>query len=74
LAGQGIALALYPMASAYLAHNELVELLDTDIRLGGYYLVISPSCREDPLMARFRAWLEDHLGRLEDGARSQPQT
>ena len=74
LAGQGIALALYPMASGYLAQNQLVELLDTDIRLGGYFLVISPSRREDPLMTRFRAWLDDHLGRLEDRGRTQPQT
>jgi len=61
LAGQGIALALYPMAKGYLARNELVELLETDIRLGGYYLIPSPARQGDPLIERLQIWLEEHF-------------
>jgi DNA-binding transcriptional LysR family regulator len=61
LAGQGIALALQPMASEYLRQGRLVEVFATDIRLGGYYLIAPPARWADPVMSGFRAWIEANL-------------
>jgi len=61
LAGQGIALASQLTAGDEIACGNLVELLRTDVRLQGYYLLIRPDLARDPLTLRFRRWIEEHI-------------
>jgi DNA-binding transcriptional LysR family regulator len=62
IAGQGVALASQLTAGAEIASGRLVELFDTDIKLGGYFLLISPDCVDDPLVRRFETWLRAAMG------------
>lgn len=62
MAGQGIALVTRLTAGAEIDDGRLVELLDSQVRLGGYYLLTAPSRRDDPVLARFEAWLDANLG------------
>lgn len=61
LAGQGVALLTRFTGGEELDDGRLVELLESDVRLGGYYLLTAPRRRDDPALARFEAWLQDNL-------------
>jgi len=61
LAGQGIALGFSLFVRDLLASGQLVELLDTDIQLGCYYLLSSVEVSRDPIRARFIAWLKEEF-------------
>lgn len=61
LAGQGVALASRLTAGDEIDCGNLVELLTTDVRLQGYYLLIRPDLIRDPLTLRFRRWIEEHI-------------
>lgn len=61
LAGQGIALASHLTAGDEITCGNLVELLKTNVRLQSYYLLIRPDLMRDPLMLRFRRWIEEHI-------------
>jgi len=67
LSGQGIALATRLNTADEIAAGRLVELFSTDIRLGGYYLLAPRECWSDPILARFRAWLETSIRETEIG-------
>ena len=55
--GQGVALANETLVEDDLKSGALIELLRSDIRLGGYY-VIAPTPRwEEPTMIALRDWL-----------------
>jgi LysR family transcriptional regulator, glycine cleavage system transcriptional activator len=66
LAGQGIALASRLTAGDEIESGNVMELLRTDVRLQGYYLLIRPDLTRDPLTLRFRGWIEDHIRRDEE--------
>jgi LysR family transcriptional regulator, glycine cleavage system transcriptional activator len=57
LAGQGIALTTRLVAAREIEAGRLEELLDTDIRLGGYYLTQVNDDPEKDYVSRFREWL-----------------
>jgi DNA-binding transcriptional LysR family regulator len=61
LAGQGIALDTTVTTIEDIDRGRLVELFDTDIRLGGYYIVAPRGGWDDPLVSRLRRWLEDNI-------------
>lgn len=66
-AGQGIALGSRILAAEDLASGRLVELFDTNVRLGGYYVVTSPQSRGSPAIDRLIAWLGHELELAEKG-------
>jgi LysR family transcriptional regulator, glycine cleavage system transcriptional activator len=75
LAGQGIALDTAVTTIEEIAKGRLVELFDTNIRLGGYYLVAPRNGWDDPLISRLREWLEVNLRSTHDAcAKKKPQT
>lgn len=59
--GQGIALATRLIAADDLRAGRLVELLETDVRLGGYYLVGPRERWNDTTLVRFRAWVAQSI-------------
>ena len=61
LAGQGIALVTRLTAGAEIDDGRLVEILQSRVRLGGYFLMVAPDRGGDPVVARFEAWLEENL-------------
>jgi len=61
LAGQGIALDTSVTTTEEIAKGRLVELFNTDIRLGGYYLVAPRNGWDDPLVSRLRQWFEINI-------------
>lgn len=61
MAGQGIALVTRLTAGSEIDDGRLVELLDSKVRLGGYYLLTAPQRRDDAVLARFEAWLDANL-------------
>lgn len=61
MSGQGIALASRILTRRELDAANLTELFDTDIRLGGYYLVVAPARRSDPAIVRLRDWIQAEL-------------
>lgn len=61
LVGQGIALASRLTAGTEIDEGRLVELLESDVQLGGYYLLVAPQRRGDALIARFESWLSVNL-------------
>ncbi len=61
LADQGVALASRLTAGDEIDRGNLVELLMTNVRLQGYYLLIRPDLVCNPLTLRFRAWIEEHI-------------
>jgi len=65
VAGQGIALTSNLMVAREIENRRLVELFETDIRVGGYYLLTSNSSRQDGRIARFRSWLEQAIWDME---------
>lgn len=64
-AGQGIALGSRILAADDLANGRLVELFDTNVRLGGYYVVVSPQRRGYPAIEQLIAWIGTELERIE---------
>lgn len=63
LAGQGIALINEVMAADELASGRLVELLDTNVALGTYYLMTAPRQSGDPLIGAFKDWITETITR-----------
>jgi LysR family glycine cleavage system transcriptional activator len=61
MAGQGIALVTSLMTARELADGALVELFDTDIHLGGYYLLVAARMRNDHRIRRFAGWLRAEM-------------
>ncbi|MBJ6987775.1 LysR substrate-binding domain-containing protein [Devosia sp. MC521] len=61
LAGQGVALASRITAGQELAEGRLVELLKSDIRLGGYHLLFGSKNQNQRVVTRFAQWLGDTL-------------
>ena len=57
VAGQGVALATRLQAADDMIAGRLVELLATDVDLGGYWLVVPEARWNDAVLARFRCWL-----------------
>jgi LysR family transcriptional regulator, glycine cleavage system transcriptional activator len=74
LAGVGVALATRLTASEEIADGRLVELFKTNIRLGGYFLLASPSLRKNSLTLGFQDWLISHLAATEDFAEVRAAT
>ena len=70
LAGQGVALATRLTAGEELARGRLVELFDTDIRLGAYYFIAAPARRKDRSIRKLHDWLAGELTRSEAAAAS----
>jgi len=60
LAGQGVALTSNLMAANEIADGQLVELFNTDIRVGGYYLLTAPNS-PDERIDRLVEWIEGAL-------------
>jgi len=56
VASQGVALAPSPIAADDLASGKLIELFDTDVRLGAYILVAPKERWTSKLVDRFRTW------------------
>ncbi|MNN58149.1 Glycine cleavage system transcriptional activator [compost metagenome] len=67
LTGQGIALATRLIAADDLRTGRLVELLGTDVRLGGYYLVGPRERWNEVTLARFRAWMQQSIAETTGG-------
>lgn len=65
MAGQGVALTSNLMVAREIENGRLVELFDTDIRVGGYYLITSGVKPQDERVARFRAWIECSISSFE---------
>lgn len=61
MAGQGIALVTRLTAGAEIDDGRLVELLNSRVRLGGYYLLTAPQRQGDAVLSRFEAWLAENL-------------
>ena len=70
LAGQGVALATRLTAGDEIARGRLVELFDTDIRLGAYYFIAMPSRRKDRSIRKLHDWLVAELRQSEAAAAS----
>lgn len=68
LAGQGVALTSNLMVASEIENGRLVELFDTDIRVGGYYLLTSGANPQDERIARFAAWIERSITEFEHSA------
>lgn len=60
-ADQGIALATQLSVAREIAEGDLVEVLDTDITIGSYYLLAAPERKNKSPVVAFRAWLQDQL-------------
>lgn len=58
LAGQGVALTSNLMVSLDIEEGRLVELLDTNIFVGGYFLLVASSSSHDERVSLFRSWIE----------------
>ena len=69
VAGQGVALATRLQAADDMIAGRLVELLATDVELGDYWFVAPQGHLNDPLTARFRAWLIDAVAATRGGDR-----
>lgn len=57
--GQGVALANAVLAGEDLAAGGLVEMVPSDIRLGGYYFLSEAARWDEPGLATLRGWLRD---------------
>ena len=68
LAGQGIALDTSVTTTEEIASGRLVELFDTDIRLGGYYLVAPRGGWHNPCIAQLRDWIETNIRATDNNA------
>ena len=56
--GQGIALANRFLVEEDLMSDRLVEVIPSDVRLGGYYLIAPQGNWRDPPIAALRMWLK----------------
>jgi DNA-binding transcriptional LysR family regulator len=72
MAGQGVALTSNLMVAREIENGRLVELFNTDIRVGGYYLITSGSKPQDERIARFRAWIECSIADFDQSAARTP--
>ena len=72
LAGQGVALTSNLMVADEISQRQLVELFETDIRVGGYYLVTAPNAADERI-DRFRAWITRVLSEFEERSRIHPE-
>jgi LysR family glycine cleavage system transcriptional activator len=70
LAGQGVALATRLTTGDEMTRGRLVELFDTDIRLGAYYFIAAPARRKDRAIRKLHDWLAGELMRSEAAAAS----
>jgi len=61
MAGQGIALVTRLTAGQEIDDGRLVEIFDSSVRLGGYYLLTAPNRRGEAVLVRFEAWLDANL-------------
>ncbi len=61
MAGQGVALTSSLLTSKEIADGRLVELFNTDIRVGGYYLLMPGIRSGDPRIQQFKNWLSTSL-------------
>lgn len=61
VAGQGVALASTLTAQPLILQGKLLELFDTDIKLGSYYFQASPRQARTATAQKFLAWLQDQL-------------
>lgn len=61
LAGQGVALTSNLMVAREVKDGRLVELFDTNIRVGGYFLQTAGTNWQDARIVRFRHWLEQTI-------------
>ncbi|QFU17512.1 LysR substrate-binding domain-containing protein [Microvirga thermotolerans] len=59
--GQGVALANRFLAGEDLAAGRLVEVVSSDVRLGGYYLVAPTGRWRDPAIGALRNWVKSSL-------------
>lgn len=67
ISGQGIALANWLMVADDVKSGRLVELLDTNVRLGAYYLIMPAERWRDPMMNRLKEWLVQRIAETGDG-------
>lgn len=67
LAGQGVALATRLQAADDLVAGRLVELLDTEVCLGGYWFVAPEARWNTAGVVRLRHWFEAQVGTTEGG-------
>jgi DNA-binding transcriptional LysR family regulator len=58
LAGQGVALTSNLIVAQEIEDGRLIELFDTDICVGGYFLLTSESNRQDERIDRFKTWIQ----------------
>lgn len=70
LAGQGVALATRLQAADDLAAGRLVELLDTDVCLGGYWFVAASARWTAPVIRRLHDWLQAEVAATGGGRSS----
>lgn len=57
--GQGIALANRFLVEEDLKAGRLVEIVPSDVRMGGYYLIAPAGHWRDPSIKMLRAWVEE---------------
>lgn len=69
LAGQGVTLTTSLMVTNEIKEGSLVELFDTDIRVGGYFLLTSPKA-QDERISRFKTWIIRALNETERDAQA----
>lgn len=65
LAGQGVALTSNLMVAREIEEGRLVELFETDIRVGGYFLLTPGSNWQDERIVRFKNWIEQAIPNFE---------
>ncbi|MCO5059334.1 MAG: LysR substrate-binding domain-containing protein [Rhizobiaceae bacterium] len=72
MAGQGVALTSNLMVAREIAEGRLVELFDTDIRVGGYYLLTANAAAPDGRISRFETWIKRAIADFEHEAGARP--
>jgi LysR family glycine cleavage system transcriptional activator len=71
LAGQGIALDTSVTTIEDIGRGRLVELFDTDIRLGGYYILVPRNVSNSLLVSELREWLEVNIRMTDHNSRAK---
>ncbi len=69
LSGQGVALTSSLIASDEVKKGKLIELFETDIRVGGYYLLKSDTNGSDERIERLELWIKDNFLKHEKHSR-----
>jgi DNA-binding transcriptional LysR family regulator len=72
VAGQGVALATRLQAADDIVAGRLVELLETEVDLGGYWFVAPEARWTDPVLSRFRTWLAHSVAETRGGETKRP--